>query len=383
MKSIIFKSFWALALITLLFSCKKDETLRDTKVTEVKNLYEPTDNKAVVLQSVDGASVYFEWEPAKAEDSGMVLYELAFDKEGGDFSNPVYKMASDNNGAYNHATVTHKVLDKIFGLAGVEPGNSGKLIWTVISSKGINDLKSSVSRTLEVKRLVGFPDVIEAYLTGEATEGGADLANAIAMKSISTGVFEVYTKLTAGKTYHFVSSKTGTPRTFFVDNGIIKEGATSITAPKTAVYRIKLDFGVASSSYTEITDIQLYFCPTDQLWFSMPYVGNGVFKATSQPITFKQEGWGRDERYKFKMTTINAAGETVAEWWGTPNTDSRPSADSPASYYYIQQVDILSFDRWDGKFKFAGEMDMALADVSMIFQSDKPYTHEVKKVGNQ
>lgn len=383
MKSILTKIACVLALSVILFSCSKDETLRDTKVTEVKNIYEPVSGKSVVLQSSASASLYFEWEPAKAEDSGMVLYEIAFDKEGGDFSNPIYKMASDNNGGYNHATITHKILNKVAGLAGIEAGATGKVIWTVISSKGINEKKATVSNTLEITRLVGFTDIVSAYITGEATEGGAGLSDAVAMKLMPDGTFEAYTKLIAGKTYHFTDSKVGTPRTFYLDNGIIKEGANSITASKTGVYRIKLDFNVASSTFTEITNIQLYFCPTDAYLFSLDYQGKGVWKASSKPITFKQESWGKDERYKFKMTTVNAAGTTVDEWWGTPNTDSRPNASSPDSYYYLYQVDVLSFDRWDGKFKFATEMDGALADVSVLFQADKPYTHQIVKVGNQ
>ena len=124
----------------------------------------------------------------------------------------------------------------------------------------------------------------------------------------------------------------------------------------------------------------MFFCPTNSYLFSMPYIGNGMFKASSQPITFKQEGWGRDERYKLKMTTINSAGDTVEEWWGTPNTDSRPNASSPASYYYLYPVNN---SQWDGKFKFAGEMDLALADVTAYFQAEIPYTHSIVKVGNQ
>jgi hypothetical protein len=80
------------------------------------------------------------------------------------------------------------------------------------------------------------------------------------------------------------------------------------------------------------------------------------------------------------MTTVNSAGETVEEWLGTPNTDSRPTASSPASYYYLYPVDN---SQWNGKFKFAGEIDNSLADVSVLLQAESPYTHEIKKVGNQ
>ena len=371
-------------LISFLFAftgCNNDDELKDTHVTAVKTLYEPANGKSIVLQSSASASLYFEWEPAKAEDSGMVLYEVAFDKEGGDFSNPIYRMASDNTGGYNHATISHKQLNKIAGMAGIGSAETGKLIWTVFSSKGINDVKAEESRTLEITRLSGFADVpVDVFVTGEASEGGTDLTKARMMKAIANGEFEVYTKLTAGKSYNFVDAKVGSPRKFYVENGLLKEGTTSVNVAKTGVYRINLDFNVGSAVYTEITDFQLFFCPTNEFLFSCDYTENGIFKASSKPITFKQEGWGRDERYKFKMTTINAAGETVEEWWGTPNTDSRPNSSSPASYYYLYPVNN---SQWDGKFKFAGEMDMALVDVTAYFNADGEYTHSIVKVGDQ
>lgn len=380
MKKILVKLAVLTSLLIAFIGCK-DDTLKDTKVTAVKSLYEPTEGKSVVLQSSASASLYFEWEPAKAEDSGMVLYEVAFDKVGGDFSTPLYRMASDNNGGYNHATLTHKQLNKIAGMAGIESAATGKLIWTVFSSKGINDIKADESRTIEITRLSGFADIpFDVFVTGEGSEGGADLSKASIMKSTSNGEFEIYTKLTAGKTYHFTDAKVGTPRLFYVQNNLIKEGVTTVTAAKTGVFRINLDFNLGVAVYTEITNMQIFFCPTNSFLFSCDYTANGTWKALSKPITFKTEGWGKDERYKIKMTTINAAGETVGEWWGTPNTDSRPNSSSPASYYYLFPVDN---DQWNGKFKFASEIDGSLSDVTIFLQATGPYTHEVKKVGAQ
>jgi len=380
MKSLLVKLTIIASFFLAFASCQKDE-LSNTKVTAVKTLYEPTNGKSIVLQSSASASLYFEWEPAKAEDSGMVLYEVAFDKEGGDFTNPIYRMASDNNGGYNHATISHKQLNKIAAMAGIQSAATGKLIWTVFSSKGINDVKAAENRTIELTRLAGFAEVpVDVFVTGEGSEGGTDLSKASIMKSTANGEFEVYTKLTAGKTYFFTDAKVGSPRKFYTDKGLLKEGTTGSTVSKTGIYRVKLDFNVGSSVYTEITDMQLFFCPTNTFLFSLDYQAKGEWKASGKPITFKQEGWGRDERYKLKMTTINGAGETVEEWWGTPNTDSRPTASSPASYYYLYPVDN---SQWNGKFKFAGEMDNALIDVRVLLQADAPYTHEIKKVGNQ
>jgi hypothetical protein len=381
MNSIIKKALLVLVLVTVFFGCNEEDSLRDTTVTAVKSLYEPTENKSVILQSSASASLYFEWEPAKAEDSGMVLYEVVFDAEGGDFSDPVYRMASDNNGGYNNATITHKQLNKIAGMAGIGSGEKGKVIWTVYSSKGINEIKAEEYRVLEITRLTGFEEVpVDVFVTGEGSEGGADLSAAVPMKAVAYGEFEVYTKLTAGSAYHFVDGTSGTPRAFYIDGEIIKEGTTTNTIDETGVYRINLDFNVGSVVFTEITDLQLFFCPTNSFLFSLDYIGLGVWKAASQPITFKEESWGKDERYKFKMTTVNSADETVDEWWGTPNIDSRPNDSSPASYYFLFPA---SGDQWSDKFKFATEIDGSLADVSVFFTAGGEYTHEIIKVGDQ
>jgi starch-binding outer membrane protein SusE/F len=381
MKSFIYKSVWMFAVLAFIFGCSEDEVLRNTKVTAVQTLYEPTDGRSVILQKSASASLFFEWEPAKAEDSGMILYEVVFDTENGDFSAPIYKMASDNNGGYNHATITHKQLNKVAGMAGIGSGATGKIKWTIFSSKGINEMKATQARVLTITRLTGFEEIpVDVFVTGEGSEGGNDLAKAVKMKAVANGEFEVFTKLTSGKSYYFTDANSGTPRSFYVEGGILKEGETTSNIDKTGVYKINLDFNVGSAVYTEITNFQLFFSPTDQFLFSLDYIGDGKFKASNKPITFKQEGWGRDERYKFKMTTVNEAGETVDVWWGptNPGEDSRPSG-NPA-YYHLA---VVSSDRWNPKFKFAGEMDMAMVDITAIFQADSPYTHEVVKVGDQ
>jgi hypothetical protein len=65
----------------------------------------PEDGKYIKIPSGASGSVSFEWEQARAEDNGLVLYEVAFDKEGGDFSKPLYSVPSDGNGLYNKLTL--------------------------------------------------------------------------------------------------------------------------------------------------------------------------------------------------------------------------------------------------------------------------------------
>ena len=381
MKTSYIKIVLFVCAVLSLAGCKNDETMKNLNVTSVQTLYEPVQNTLVVLQPSATASVYFEWEPALAEDGSLTLYEVAFDKAGGNFSKPLFVVTADGNGANTHASITHKQLNEIASLAGVASSATGNLIWTVISSKGVNIKIGAVSNTLQITRLAGFAVVpASAYITGEGSEGGSDLTKAGAMKSISYGIFEIYTQLTAGKAYHFTDANTGTPRTFYTNSkGTLLEGTTTSTVATTGAYCIDLDFTIGSSTIVQITKCEFYFCPLDQFQFALNYVANGVWTAKSQPITFKQESWGRDQRYKFRMTTVDSSGTQAYQWWGAPaSVDSAPTGVD--TYYYLFPADN---SQWNDKFKFATEMDLSLVDMSVIMSASGPYTHSVTRVGAQ
>lgn len=175
-------------LVAFLFAfaaCSSDGEVRHLGVTSVKTLYAPDEGEAVVLQPSASASLVFEWEPALAEDGGLVQYEVAFTGMKGDLSNPDTLIASDNNGADCSATISHKTLNQIAAALGVEAGMEGTLKWTVYSSKGINPVKAEEERTLTLTRLAGFAEVpSELYVTGEGSEAGAELSQAVKMLSL-------------------------------------------------------------------------------------------------------------------------------------------------------------------------------------------------------
>ena len=384
MKTSYIKIVLFVCAVLSLAGCTKDVTLNNLNVTAVKTLYEPVNNKSIVLQSTTGATLYFEWEPALAQDGSLTLYEVAFDKVGGDFSKPLYIATADGNGVNTHASITHKQINKIAALAGIASSATGKMIWTVIASKGVNPKIGTASNTLEVTRLAGFADVpVSVYITGEGSEGGSDLSKASAMKPIGDGIFEIYTQLTAGKTYNFRDANVGTPRTFYTDSkGTLLEDTlhkANNTITTTGVYRIDLDFSIGSATMTQIVKWEFYFCPLDEFQFALTYVANGVWTAKSQPITFKQENWGRDQRYKFRMTTLDSTGAQAYEWWGAPSDlDSAPTGFD--KYYYLFPADN---SQWNDKFKLATIMDLSLVDMSVIMSASGPYTHSVTRVGAQ
>lgn len=365
--------FVCLATVVVFGSCKEDNELDHTKVSAVENLFAPTDNANVFIEGE--GSVMFEWEKAKAEDNGVVLYEVLFDKTDGDFSKPLYSLPSDGNGYQRTLSISYGDLSKVAAAAGIKPGETGKVKWTVWSSKGMEAQKSSATRILEIERPEGFTVLpATAYLTGTATEGGDDISKAVPFKKLSDGVFEVYTSLKAGA-YHIAERNSGNPATYSVsgDGKIVESGTTTVSG-STKVYRIRLNFNTAGSEFTEIVSLGLWFAPENKIWYELPYAGGSSWEIKNAPVVFKQEGWGRDERYKFKFVVKNAAGASSEEWYGSVNRDNqRPTDASQPSYWYMVPV---TNNQWDNCFKFNGNADNKNADIKVTF-TPAAYTHSV------
>jgi len=356
----IYSKLVLIALSVFAVGCSDDDKLSHTNVSAVNALYTPADNTFFDLSAQ--SSAVFEWEGAKAEDNGVVLYDVVFDRENGDFSNPVYVVPSDGNGFQRTLNISFTDLNKIAGMAGIESLGIGKLKWTVRSSKGINVQNSNVSGIFEVQRPGGFPTPDQLFITGSGSEDGD------AFKKTGATTFEIYTKLSAGE-YQLITRKNGTPEVFYISEGELKQdGATTVTGDS-KVYKIKVDFSDGSTSMTEIQKIELWFAPDGAFLFDYAYAGHGIWKADNKNIVFKQEDWGRDERYKFKFTT--GAGE---EWYGSVNNDNnRPDAATAASYWYMVPV---TNDRWNNSFKFATEVDNSNVNAEINFSASVPaYTH--------
>lgn len=349
-----------------LVSCDNDDSMSNSNVSAVNTLYAPADNKFYDLGAQSAA--IFEWEGAKAEDNGVVLYDVVFDRENGDFSNPVYIMPSDGKGFQKTLNLSFADLNKIAGLAGIEAESIGKLKWTVYSSKGVNIKKSEVSGIIEVLRPSGFPTPDQLFITGTASETADVIADAQAFKKTGASTFEIYTRLQPGD-YHFITRKNGTPEVFSVENSKMKEGGATTVEGASKVYRIRVDFADASVVMTEIQKVELWFSPNAVYLFEYTYSGGGIWRAANKPIVFKQESWGRDERYKFRFTV--AGGE---EWFGSVNRDNnRPDANTAAAYWYMLPA---SSDRWDNAFKFDGAVDNKNVNAEINFSASVPaYTH--------
>lgn len=372
MKAISIKCAVLFSFILTFTACSSDGEVRDLGVTAVKTLYEPDNGKAVVLQASASASLYFEWEPSLAEDGGAVLYEVAFDKADGDFSNPVSIVTADNNGGDNHATITHKQLNQIAALAGVESAEEGTLKWTVYASKGINPVKAEEERTLTVTRLAGFAEVpAQLYITGEATEVGADLDKAMIMRKVTDGEFEVFIKLTEGQSFKFVSANTGTPTEYSLNGEKLVEGG-STTVTKTGIYKYYVDFNAGSFTSKEVTKVKWYL-NWSQKEIELEYQGMGVWTLNNYTMSGLDGSDNTDDRYKFRMES--SEGET--EWRAAINNDSKPSGND--EYFYMTEK--TNVDQWTNnevwKTPATDGWNDKTYDITFSLNTQSAYTHSL------
>ncbi|WP_447640943.1 MULTISPECIES: SusE domain-containing protein [Chitinophagaceae] len=375
MKTVIARIFIAFSFLVLAFGCKKsDMEYRDPKVSPVDELYAPIENQQLTLSTEPNSSLLFQWAPSHAQDGQLVSYEVVFYKES-DTTQPVYRITSDNTGKELYANISHIDINRACAAAGIPTGETGTVYWSVVSWRGLSSAVCLQKNKLFVKRLEGFeviPDNV--YLTGVASETGDDISKAILMQKVGEGKFEIYTKLKTGAGYRFVDRISGTPSYYYINSdNKLADAANNETSSVSdeGIYRITVDFTNKGTTITKITKVGVFFCPSNAVILNLDYQGLGIWSGTGI-ITFKQESWGGDERYKFQMETSSGTVQLGA----LNSTDSRPTSASPASYYYVKLLAQTS--QWDDKWKFASEVDKSNTTVTLMLQGGSTYTHIVK-----
>jgi starch-binding outer membrane protein SusE/F len=345
-----------LGISALLTQCKKNERSINLNLSAVTNLTLPADNKYVKLNPAANLTELFQWDQARAEDGSLVLYEVAFDQVGGNFSAPFYTIVSDNRGVDSKLTLSHGQLNQIASLGGADFFEKKKFIWTVRSSKGTNVKTATVSRTIELERPGGFRNLPGAvYIVGTATENGDVLANALQMRQLSPGVFEIFTKLKAGS-YRFVDGITGSPRVFSLADqggilGLNLNGQTTFTGADKIVW-IRLNFNNVNGIVNEVKKISFWYCHGNTFWFDLNYISNGLWRRDAWPTTLNTVSWGLEERYKYRMVYNDGTGDK--DLWLNSNFGDPPGQDGqyPSSVAY-RTINMEKNDggQWDWGWK--------------------------------
>ena len=395
MKSVVKNLIILLSLVFVFASC--DDEGPDTSIGPVTSLIEPANNFSIVLQPT-GNDLYFEWDEVKL--SG-IKYQIVFDHPNGNFSNPVFAIDSDNGGTKPSLSLSPGNLNSIARRMGLLSSEQGSFKWSVRTIRGLEVALATQSNTMTVTRMAGFDDLpLAVFLTGAGTEVGDNIANALIMQRMDEGIFEIYSRLTAGQPYIFLDNNAGEPKRFRYDfeGQVIREEETPMTVAETGIYHIRLDFNSGTASYRQVLRVAL-FHNSSQVYLWLPYQGLGVWgrgfaltaggifdnlpvaetnssnRPSGNPVT---DNLGTDDRYKFRMVSrpLGAEGDVVTEWRTFLPNDAKPgNSPNPNWYYMIERTNV---EQWTNNqiWKIQPGAWMGLnIDVTFVLKGDSPYTH--------
>lgn len=288
-----------LVFLVALVSCEEENNIAevdDSWILSQAELSYPQDNYEFTLDRTNKEDVIrFEWKKPASERPYTITYNWMLDLGDGDFSDPLIKMLSAQNGGATFAEVSYLQIDEALGNAGIQESETVPVKWAV---QAVSVGKTSIStHSMNLQRFDVPPPPTDLFISGSATETGADLGNAIAMKKIiradgsATNTFQIYTKLEAGNSFNFYSGKDGTATVYTIVQGAdgdqIDIGDSAISVAETSVYRITVNF---SSEKVEIFKIDRWSMVGnvvrdgwggDEILF---YRGNGVFQSSVELV---------------------------------------------------------------------------------------------------
>lgn len=130
-------------------SCNQDMEYDAGSVKPVEMLEMPTDNYYVELMSSNGTPISFSWTPTTVSDGMPPMYELVFYTDA--TSGKEVKRLSA--GVKTSLAVSHKDLNEVMNVKGVQPGATGDIYWSVIASRATTEAPGHPApRKLTLKR---------------------------------------------------------------------------------------------------------------------------------------------------------------------------------------------------------------------------------------
>jgi len=375
------KIIWIFSLAILLAGCNQEYEF-STAFTTPTVLNSPD---SVIIDVASQSNIVLSWTGGGAA-IGDVIYQVLFDKVGGDFSNPVYTTLSDL-GAEPQWTITHALLNTIARKAGVAPASTGDIIWTVSASKGGDVKLANLSKQVSVTRGGGIDYTGNTlYLFGTATENsGAGLE----MRRAADGIFIIYTKADVNGNIFFKSSQTDVDAfTCYADaNGKIMEGAGTYDITANAegeIYRITVDMNTQKIAIDKISDIRVIWGATYDVIGNLTYQGNGILKAdncevkfimTSRPET-NPPSWLSwiEERYYF-IANVNGTDKC----WGRRDgvSPERPTGSETMAFYELEE---FSWTQWDHLWKMSGSLDLKKCTITINTNKNGLMVHEFSNI---
>lgn len=374
----IYFSLVSLILLSLV-SCEDDYKL-STKFSVPTELSSP---ESVTLNVNSSDNIILSWTGGGAADGSYVIYEVQFDKEGGDFSAPLFKSMGDY-GVDPKLTMSQATLNSIARKAGIKPDETGNVIWTVTASKGGDVETSGLIKTIKLTRGEGIDNIPEQlYLDGAATENGG--TSGLPFRKADDGVFIIYTKVGDSGTLNLKNGTGEDAIQYYAEDGKLKEGTGTFTIPANVnPYRITVDYNTLSLKTEVISNVRTIWGATYDVIGNLTYSGNGKFKADNCKVIFikpdrpetNPPGWlsWTEDRYYF-IAKIDG----VDKCWGRKDGVSaeNPSANEPASFYEIGEFE---WSQWDHLWKMSLSLDMKKCTITIDTNNKDVMIHQFSNI---
>ncbi len=329
---------------------------------------------SVTLDVTSTQTVVLSWTGGKASDGGLILYEVLFDKDGGDFSTPVEVLPSDQ-GAKPQLTLSHAQLNAIARKAGIAPSSTGKVIWTVRGFKGGINKTISEKKAISITRGAGIDNMPEhLFIAGSAAkEEGQEFRVA------EEGLYVIVSRLGAGK-LRFTSENDGGGVFYATPEGQLVEGDGDYDiaeAPSTGLAIITVDFNTLSLKIDTVeAQLHAFWNINGITFMDLDYKGKGVFEGMGEVI-LNEESWGIEERYAFK-TEVNGS---VHRWGSSYENAAVKLPDGTEEFWYVyDQGEETS--QWDFLWKMDHAMDQQNVKIVVNTNKDNKFTHSVESAGD-
>lgn len=349
--------YLSLTIAAAVWSCEEKENLDPVGNWElaVPVLSAPMENASIVLNEASPltAAAKFEWQPAAASNRFVVAYTFQLIPDNG--TEPIFTMVSSNGGKDLFVTPTAQQIDYALWAACYPAGATANLKWIVVA-RAIEKTTES-SQKISIKRFDTEYIPTTLFITGEATEVGTDVGNAVKMRARKdadgneTGIFDVYTTLTEGKTYNFRDQANISSRKIGGSNGTLSCG-TTITAPGTAQYRVTVDFNDNSYELWKVEKWSLVGSAVEGGWdgdIPLAYKGNGLWEGKVEFVNvadfiFRANGdWGYIiKRIEGLSKPDNSQGKALMESEQAEAGVTVQNLISPGTGVHIVKLDLSS-----------------------------------------
>lgn len=378
--------FTAVALGLCAAACDSGEPEGQSGELASPELYFPRDQYAVDTST--GLSVIFEWASAS---TGNVVYQVLFDTEEGDFSDPVYVASSRSNGFEPRLELEPTTLTTIASLCGGHAGQTTAIRWTVRTiHDNIRTTDALNARTILVTTAnVVDPLPVSLFLEGSASENQAAIRLNAALPIGTTlgqhleereaGALECFTQLTEGS----FTLKDNLNRYYALQaDGTISctdTDMTENTAPDAGIYWIYLNFNTMKWEMTRIAKVEFWNHP----WFGetslqeMTYTGNGVWELRDFAWVISDDGSRTDTRYHFVATYDDGSVERWSFWDDDCRNNANPEGDP--KFYNIYRFTDLEDEwahSWKSKDDREGLNQLATFRIHMNNTEKADYYHE-------